>query len=68
MMTVAVFGELALIVPAFAEAQEVVRLGAVRRRCDDLMACPADGTILIDHLRFCAARTGDEIPVPRRIL
>jgi hypothetical protein len=67
MMTVAVFGELALIVPALAEAQQVVRLGAVRRRCDDLMACPADWTILVVHLRFCAARTVDEIPVPRGV-
>jgi hypothetical protein len=67
-MAVAVFGQLALLTPAFAEAQEVVRLGAVRRRCDDLMASPADWAVFVDHLRFCSARTDYEIPVARRIL
>src|SRR5579863_10162257 len=68
MVAVAVFMELALLPQAFSEAQEVVRLGAVRRRRDDLMASPTDGTILVDRLRFCSARTDYEISVARRIL
>jgi hypothetical protein len=68
MMAVTVFMELALLPPAFAEAQEVVRLGAVRRRCDDLMASPTDGAIFVDHLGFCAGRSDYKISVACRIL
>gem|GEM_PF-4167546 len=49
-MTVAVLGELTILSPAFAEAQEIVCLSAIPRCRDDLMAGPADGTIFVDHL------------------
>jgi len=66
-MTVAVFGELALLAATFAETQEVVRLGVVWRSCDDLMASPTDGAVFIDHFRFCATRSYHEKPVAYRI-
>ena len=67
-MAVAVFGELALLTLAFAEAQEIVRLGAVRCRCDDLMASPTDGAIFADHLRLCAALSYHVKPIADRTL
>jgi hypothetical protein len=67
-MTVAVLRELALLIAALAEAQEVVSLSMVWCGCDDLVAQPANRAFLIDHFRFRAIGPDHKEAVSGRVL